>query len=132
MNRLYPKWKQELLQGSVNTSLTGTVNALLIDTGAYTYSDVHQFLTDVPGGARVGAALTLSSKTFALGVFDAADLNFVAVTGPTVEAMILYISTGADATSRLVGFIDSAINLPFTPSGIDQPVLFDPQGLFGL
>ncbi len=132
MNRLYPKWKEALLQGASNSSLTGTVNAYLIDTGVYVYSDAHQYLVDVPGPSRVGTPLALTSKTFINGVFDADDLNFLAVSGPNVEALIFAIYTGADATSRLVGYFDQAINLPFSPSGVDQPVLFDAAGIFAL
>ncbi len=132
MNALYPKWKEALLQGSPNSSLTGTVNAYLIDTGAYTYSPSHQFLSDVPGGARVGSPLPLVTKTFINGVFDAVDLNFVTVSGPTVEAVILVIFTGVEATSRLVAFLDSGTNLPFTPTGVDQPITFDASGIFAL
>ena len=132
MNVIYPKWKEALIQGAVNTSLALTVNAYLVDTGAYVYSAAHQFLTDLPAPARVGAAVTLGTKTYVNGVFDAGDLNFVAVSGPTVEAMVLAISTGVEATSRLVAYIDSAINLPFPPSGVDQPVVFNAAGIFGL
>lgn len=130
MSAIYPKWKEALLQGSVNTSLAGTVNAYLVDTGAYVYSGSHIFLTDLPAPARVGSPVTLGSKTFVNGFFDAGDLNFVAVSGPIVEAMVLAIYTGVDATSRLVAYIDSAINLPFAPSGIDQPVVFSASGIF--
>lgn len=132
MNVIYPKWKEALIQGAPNSSLTGTVNAYLVDTGAYTYSAAHRFLTDLPALARVGAVVTLATKTFISGVFDAADLLFPLVVGPTVEAMILAISTGTDATSRLVAYMDQAVNLPFTPVGIDQPFVFDPLGIFAL
>lgn len=132
MNVLYPKWKEALVQAGANVSLALTVNAYLVDTGSYTYSAAHQFLTDLPAPSRVGSAVTLASKTYVNGVFDAADLNFVSVSGPTVEALILAIYTGVDATSRLVAYIDNAIGLPFTPSGIDQPVLWDALGIFGV
>ncbi len=132
-NVLYNKWKEALIQASANSSLTGTVNALLIDAGAYTFSQTDEFLTSVPGGARIGTAVALASKTFVNGVFDAADINFVAVPGPTsVEALILYVSTGVDATSRLVLYVDTATGLPFTPSGVDQPVVWNASGIFSL
>lgn len=132
MNVVYPKWKEALIQGGANSALTGTVNAYLVDTGNYTYSASHQFLTDLPGGARVGAPQTLASKTFVLGVFDAADLNFSALSGVSVEALILALYTGSDATSRLVAYIDQATGLPFVPSGIDQPVIWNAAGIFAL
>lgn len=131
MNVIYPKWKAALIQGGANTSLALTVNAYLVDTGAYTYNAAHVFLPDLPAPARIGTPVALAAKTFVNGIFDASDLNFVAVSGPTVEAMVLAISTGVEATSRLVAYIDSAINLPFIPSGIDQPVVFSASGIFG-
>ncbi len=96
------------------------------------YNAGHQFLTDLPGGARVGSPQTLASKTFVNGVFDAADLNFPGLTGVSVEALVLAIDTGSDATSRLVGYVDTATGLPFSPSGVDQPVVWNAAGIFGL
>lgn len=132
MNVIYPKWKEALLQGGANSSLTGTVNAYLVDTGAYTYSAAHQFLTDLPAPARIGSAVTLASKTFVNGVFDAADIEFPAVSGVTVEALILAISTGVESTSRLVLYVDTATGLPFAPSGVAQPVVWNVSGIFAL
>lgn len=132
MNVIYPKWKEAVMQGGANSSLAGTVQAYLVDTGNYTYSASHQFLTDLPAPARIGPPVTLGSKTFVNGVFDAADLNFSSVSGSSVEALILAISTGADATSRLVAYIDTATGLPFLPSGLDQPVVWNAAGIFAL
>lgn len=53
MSNLYPKYKEALLSGGVNL-LTGGVKAVLIELGAYTYSDAHQFLSSVPSAARIG------------------------------------------------------------------------------
>lgn len=132
MNVVYPKWKEAIVQASANSSLAGTLRAYLVDTGNYTYSAAHQFLTDLPAPARVGNPQTLASKTFVNGVLDAADLNFPALTGVSCEALILALDTGADATSRLVAFIDTATGLPFTPSGVDQPVIWNAAGIFAL
>lgn len=117
-NARYPLWKQELLQGSSNTSLTGTVKVALVDTGVYTYSAAHQFLSSLTG--VVGTAQTLASKTFVNGVFDAADVTFTGVSGASSEALVLYIDTGVAGTSRLVAYIDTGYtNLPVTPNGGD-------------
>ncbi len=132
MNVLYPKWKEALVQAGSNSALTGTVKAYLVDTSLYTYSSSHQFLSDVPSGARVGTAQTLASKTYLNGYFDAADLLYPAVTGPQVEALVLVVDTGSDATSRLVGYIDDAEGLPFSPVGLDQPVVWNSAGIFAL
>lgn len=132
MNVLYPKWKEALLLGSANSALTGTVKAYLVDTGAYTYSAAHQFLTSLPAPARIGSAVDLLNKTYVNGVFSADPIEFPAVSGTTVEALILAISTGSDATSRLVAYVDQATGLPFTPTGVDQPVVWSVSGIFAL
>ena len=132
MNVVYPKWKEALMQGGANSSLTGAVKAYMVDTGNYTYSASHQFLSDLPVGARVGAPQTLASKTFVAGVFDAADLSHPSFSGVSVEALVLAIDTGSDATSRLVAYIDQATGLSFDPSGVDQPVIWNAAGIFAL
>lgn len=125
-NALYPKWKEALLQASANSSLGGTVRAVLIDAADYTYSATHEFLTSVPGAARVGTPQTLGAKTFVDGVFDAADITFPAVTGDPAEAILIYIDTGTEATSRLVAYLDTGFTgLPVTPSGGDISIAWD-------
>ena len=124
-NALYPKWKSSIMQLTANNSLTGNVKAVLIDTGAYTYSTAHQFYTDLMGvvGVRSGA---LANKTYVLGVFDADDLTFSAVTGTHVEAIVLFVDTGVDATSPLVFYCDTGVTgLPVTPNGGDIIVTWD-------
>jgi hypothetical protein len=129
-NAIYPLYKQELLQGSANTSLSsGTVRVALVDTGTYSYSASHQFLTSLTG--VVGTAQTLGSKTFTNGTFDAADVTFTSVSGSTVEALVFYIDTGTAGTSRLVAFIDAGqTGLPVTPNGGNITVTFDAAGIF--
>jgi hypothetical protein len=112
-----PKWKEALLQGLPNTALTGSVRVLLIDTGAYTQSDTHTFLSDVAAPARISTSPALASKTYTLGVFDAADTSWTSVTGPTAEAMYFYIDTGTESTSYLVLWCDSGTGLPVLPNG---------------
>lgn len=129
-NQLYPKYKEALLQAGVNLS-TGAVKAALIDTGTYTYSTAHQFFSSVSG--VVGTPVALASKTFAAGVFDAADPTFTAVTGVTAEALIFYVDTGTPATSALLAYFDSGVtNLPVTPNGGDINLLFNASGIFAL
>ena len=117
-NAVYPIWKQELLQGTAGTSLGGTVKAALIDTGAYTYNAAHDFWDDASAGV-IGTPQTLSNKTFVNGVFkNTAALTYTAVSGNSVEAIIIYLDTGTPATSRLVAYIDtSQTGLPVTPNG---------------
>jgi hypothetical protein len=132
-NAIYPIWKQELLQGTANTSLGGNIKAVLIDLADYTYSATHDFLDDVPLAARVATSPNLASKTFVNGLFDAADTTFSAVTGDVSEALILYVDTGSAATSRLVAFFDTGVTgLPVTPNGGDINVQWNASGIFQL
>lgn len=129
-NNVYPKFKEALLQASANSALTGVVKAALVDTAVYTYSAAHEFQTSLTG--VVGTAQTLASKTYVNGVFDAADVVFTAVTGATVEALVLYIDTGTPATSRLVLYVDTASGLPATPNGGDITVTWNASGILSI
>ncbi len=128
-NALYPKWKESVIQANSNSSLTGSLKIALIDTGTYTYSSSHQFLSSLTG--VVGTAQTLSNKTFVNGVLDASDVTFTAVTGATVEAYVIYIDTGVAGTSQLVAYVDTGVtNLPVTPNGGDISIQFNASGIF--
>lgn len=129
-NALYPKFKESALQAGVNMS-SGTVKVALVDTGVYTYNASHQFLSSLSG--VVGTAQTIGSKTFTNGVFDGGDVSFTAVTGNTVEALVIYVDTGNPATSPLVAYIDTGVTgLPVTPNGGDINVTWNASGIFAL
>jgi hypothetical protein len=128
-NAIYPKWKEAIIQSSANSSLGGTVKVALVDTGTYTYSSAHEFLSSLTG--RVGTDQTLGSKTFVNGTFDAANSTWTAVSGATVEALVIYIDTGTAGTSRLVAYLDTGYTgLPVTPNGSDITVTWDAAGIF--
>lgn len=131
-NAIYPKWKEALLQASSDSALTGTVKVALVDTGTYTYSASHQFLSDLSG--VVGTAQTIgATKTYTNGVFDGADVTFTSVSGNTAEALVIYIDTGVAGTSRLVAFLDTNVTgLPVTPNGGNIAVTWNASGIFGL
>ena len=126
----FPKGKElalGLLCGS-GTKPTGTLKAALVDTGTYTYSAAHQYYSSVTG--VVGTPVAIGSPTFTSGVLDGADVTVTAVTGNTVEAIVVYLDTGSAATSPLVAYIDSAsAGLPFTPNGGDAIVTWNASGI---
>lgn len=121
---VYPKGLEGFLDGSIDWD-TDNVRAILVDTGSYTYSAAHDFLDDMPGGARIAVSGNLASKTVTNGVADAADVTFTAVSGASVEAIVIYKHTGTDSTSRLIAYIDSGTGLPVTPNGGDITVAWD-------
>ena len=126
-NTLYDKGRQRFLEGQFNW-LTDTLKVLLVDTGAYTANfGTHEFLSDIPTSARVGTStgVVLTSKTTAGGAADAADITFSSVSGPSIEALVIYKDTGTESTSPLIAYIDTATGLPITPNGGDIIVTWD-------
>lgn len=130
-NAIYPKYKEAVIQSSANSSLTGTMKVALVDTGTYTYSAAHEFLSSLSG--VVGTAQTLATKTYLNGVFDADNVTYTAVSGASVEALVIYIDTGVAGTSRLVAYLDTGFTgLPITPSGGDITVTWNASGIFAI
>ena len=119
-NAVYPKYRTICLSAPPDLSSVA-IKVVMVDAGAYTYSASHEFLSDIPVGARVATSIALTSKTLGVvgdGVFDAGDVTITAVTGPSVEALVLIVDTGSAATSRLLCYMDSAVDgLPYTPPG---------------
>ncbi|MCI0430772.1 MAG: hypothetical protein L0210_09570 [Rhodospirillales bacterium] len=124
-NALYDKGREGFLDGSIDWD-TNNIKAVLVDTAAYTVNlGTHDLLDDIPVGARIATSGNLASKTVTSGVADAADVTFTAVSGASVEAIVLYADSGAEATSRLIAYIDTATGLPLTPNGGDVTVAWD-------
>lgn len=124
-NALYDKGREGFLDGSIDWD-TDTIKVALIDTGAYTVNlSTHDFFDDAVAGL-IGTAQTLAGKTVTAGVADANDVTFSAVSGATVEALIIYKDTGgANSTNRLIAYIDTGTGLPVTPNGGDIIVVWD-------
>lgn len=135
-NALYPKWKEALIQNSADSDVDGSgttgVYAVLVDTGTYTYNSAHQYYSDLSG--IVGTEVELGTKTYTNGVLDAADITFSAVSGSTVEAIVLFRkNAGANTTWRLIAYMDSGYTgLPVTPNGGDITVQWHASGIFAL
>jgi hypothetical protein len=127
MSTIYSKCKEALLGASINIP-TDTIKVALVDTGVYTFSDTHQFYSSVSSGV-VGTPQTLANKSVTSGVFDADDTTFTAVTGATVEALVIYQDTGNPATSRLIAYIDNfTVNGgagPYTPDSGNATINWD-------
>lgn len=123
-NSLYDYGRNAFLNGDIDYT-NDTINVILTDVADYTVNLAsHQFLTSVPAGARVASA-ALTGKSTAAGVADALDTVFSSVSGDVSEALILVQDTGNEATSQLIGYIDSATGLPVTPNGGDITVTWD-------
>ena len=136
-NAIYPEYKEFLLSASANVSLNvDTVDdgpyVALVDTGIYTYDGAHDFYSDIHPGASIGTDQRIATPTVANGTFDGANVTFTAVSGNTVEALVIYRhNAGADTTWKLVAYIDTSVTgLPVTPNGGDITVTWNASGIF--
>lgn len=132
-NAIYPKYKETILGAATNTNLlTGTVKVALVDTGTYTYNAANQFYSSLTG--VVGTPQTIgATKSVTNGLFDGGDVTFTAVSGASVEALVIYIDTAVAGTSPLVAYIDTSVTgLPVTPNGGDITITWNASGIFQL
>jgi hypothetical protein len=134
-NAIYPLYKQSLLAADANVDLDNNTTTdgpfvALVDTGVYTYSAAHQFYSSLSG--IVGTDQRIASPTVTTGTFDGNDVTFTAVSGATVEALVIYRkNSGANTTWRLVAYIDTSVTgLPVTPNGGDITVTWNASGIF--
>lgn len=131
-NALYPAAKAGWLNLTSGYDLNdGTVKVALIDTGTYTYSAAHDFHDDLSG--IVGTPQEITNTTVAAGLFDGDNVTFTAVSGNTVEALVIYIDSGSSGTSPLIAYIDTGVTgLPVTPNGGDITITWNGSGIFQL
>lgn len=124
-NALYGLGREGFLGADIDWD-ADTIKVAAIDTGLYSVGiDTDQFLSDIPAGSRIAISAALSAKTKALGVAGAGNVVFSAVTGNSIEAIVVYQDTGSEATSRLVAYIDTATGLPVIPNGGDINLNWD-------
>lgn len=135
-NAVYPKYKEAVLGGAADSALTGSgttgLYAALVDTGTYTYSSAHQFFSSLSG--IVGTDQEVTSPTLTNGTVDGGDVTYTAVSGASVEAIVLYRkNAGANTTWRLVAYIDTSVTgLPVTPNGGSIVITWNASGIFTL
>jgi len=135
-NAIYPKYKEALLNASANSAITGSgttgLYVALVDTGTYTYSASHEFYSSLSG--VVGTDQEITTPTLTGGVVDGGDVTFSAVSGNSVEALVIYRkNAGANTTWRLVAYIDTGqTGLPVTPNGGNITITWNASGIFAL
>lgn len=136
-NAIYPLFKQALEQSASNSNLdtntsTDGVYCALVDTGTYTYNASHQFYSSLSG--IQGTDQRITTPTVVNGLFDGDDVTFTAVSGVSVEALVLYRkNSGANTTWRLVAYIDTGVTgLPVTPNGGNIGITWNASGIMQL
>jgi len=138
-NAIYPKYKEALLTGDSNISLSsGTVKISLVDADTTAYSSLNQFYSDLDANGII-TTVTMSNKTVTNGVFDADDVTFTSVTANTSltdgigDSLLIWIDTTDENTSRLVAWLDTNISgLPITPDGSNVDITWNASGIFQL
>lgn len=140
-NAVYPEYKEFLLGASANVSLNvdtatdGPFCSLVNTTGAgtlYTYSAAHSFQSDVPAASIIGTDQRITAPTVANGTFDGTDLTYTAVSGDSIEALVIYRhNSGANTTWKIVLYLDTSVTgLPVTPNGGNITVTWNASGIF--
>lgn len=137
-NAIYPYYKEALLWGAADSALNGSGDAGLhaalvnLTPGGYTYSNTHQFFSDLT--TVVGEPMEVTNVTGYGGLIAGDDVMFPALTGAAVQAIVLFRkNAGPSTTWRLVAYLDTGINgVPLTPAGVDVTVSWDPQGIVQL
>ena len=110
-NTLFDNSRQMFLEAQLNW-MTDTIKCILVDTGAYTVQTAtHKYLSDIATSARIAGPVTLTAKSTVGGAADAADCTFTSVSGPSIEAIVIYKDTGSESTSPLIAWIDTSTGL---------------------
>lgn len=104
---------------------SGDIRVMLVKS-TYVFNIAHKFVADM-GAVDNGRSAALSGKSFAGRVFDATDTTLTATSAVACNALAIFKHTGADATARLISYIDApSTGLPFTPSaGQTTNITFD-------
>lgn len=124
-NSLYARGKQRILEKQISFK-DDDIQALLVSADYIPDLNAHEFLPDVQAFALGGGAKPLTDKTTTLGVFDAADVNWLKVAaGATAKAVILFKNTGEAGTSPLLGYVDTITGFPVATNGSDISVQWD-------
>lgn len=124
-NGLYDKGREGFLDGSIDWD-TDDIRTALYRTAYNPNLVTDTFLSTVtPANLAATMSSGMTGKTVTFGVADADDVTFSAVSGTTVEGIVIYKWTGSDATSRLIANIDTATGIPFVPSGGSVTITWD-------
>ncbi len=125
-NALYDAGRENFLKGDIDW-LSDNIRIAFIDEA----DDSIDLANDADMGDRASAAVVatsgnLGTKSATGGVADAGDVTVSTVSGDQFESIDIYKYSGLGAASDLlIANIDTAVGLPFTPSGGDIVVQWD-------
>lgn len=123
-NALYGKGKEHILNGDIDID-TATIKAILLSSSYIPNLNTHETISDV-SAYRLNSDKTLTTVTKTLGVVDADDVTFTAVTaGATAKFVALYKDSGTASTSFLIALYDTITNFPVATNGGDIVIRWD-------
>lgn len=123
-NALYALGKEKILSGAINF-VSDTIKVALVKNTYPQNLTTDDFYDDISAYV-IGTPQTLGSKSVALGVFDAGDVTYTAVTaGDTLEGVVIYKDTGVEGTSPLLAYIDTITGFPLATNGGDITIQWD-------
>jgi hypothetical protein len=120
-NFIYGKAKESLLNGQINV-ISNDLKLLIIKSDYVPNVNGHQFVSDInPSYIRIRSG-KIQNVTNTLGVLDADDVQILSYSGLSFNAVIIYIDSGNDSTSRLLAYIDTSEGLPFSGVNITSTI----------
>ena len=124
-NAHFAKGKEKVLSAAVNY-LTDTIKAALVKNNYAQDLANDEFLGPSLSAHVIGTPQTLTGKSITNGVFDAADVTFLAVAaGDTLEGVVIYKDTGVAETSPLLMYIDTITGFPLATNGGNVVIQWD-------
>lgn len=131
-NAWYDKALTRVGSGLLDLNALSNPKIIAIESGLYSFSQSHEYLSDVIASSRI-ATTAMASVVFGTveGWLDAADVVFTSPTAAKeVVSLIIFEDTGVEATSPLLIFVDDANILPITTeSGKDLEIAWQGTGI---
>ena len=113
-NALYAKAKEALLEGLMDLTDDSIKVALVKSTYSVDLA-VHEYYSDVESHTAAVSEI-LSGRSTASGIFDAENITIEDYGTSGFDYLVIFKDTGNSATSRLIGYIDTAEGLPVSSS----------------
>jgi hypothetical protein len=115
---------------------TDTLKAAFVDEGTATPAAGNVFVTSfstalIPAFASMVTLTSPTAGVVAAGVFDAADTTFTALSGASVEGIVIIKNVTVVGDSPNLAYFNTGVTgLPFTPSGGDVTIQWNASGIW--